>query len=141
MLEVSAKPTDRLDVCAYFGYTDSEIPRMQDACVVGNPVPRVSKRTFNAGTPCRQPLSDGRSGSLRLDFQRIGGTCRDPYNVTSRDRVSLLNLRLGLEAEKWSLTAWSKNLADRKYNAEFSPGGFLWKALPRRYGLDLSYRF
>jgi len=44
------------------------------------------------------------------------------------------------------VTAWSKNLTDTKYNAEFSPGnvggsGFLWRALPRRYGLTLDYRF
>ena len=54
--------------------------------------------------------------------------------------------RLGLEGAKWSLTAWSKNLTDTKYNAEFSPGnvggaGFLWRALPRRYGLTFDYRF
>lgn len=38
-------------------------------------------------------------------------------------------------------TLRSKNLTDKKYNAEFSPGGFLFKALPRRYGLDFGYHF
>ena len=27
------------------------------------------------------------------------------------------------------------------YNAEFSAGGFLWRALPRRYGVDATYKF
>jgi hypothetical protein len=42
---------------------------------------------------------------------------------------------------RWSVTSWSKNLTGKKYNAEFSPGGFLFKALPRRYGVDFNYRF
>jgi outer membrane receptor protein involved in Fe transport len=50
------------------------------------------------------------------------------------------------KGEKWTLTAWSKNLTNKIYNVEFSPGNvggaaFLWRALPRRYGLDLDYRF
>jgi iron complex outermembrane receptor protein len=55
--------------------------------------------------------------------------------------VNLLDLRAGVEGDKWSVMAWSKNLTNEKYNAEFSPGGFLWRALPRRYGVDLNYRF
>ncbi|HVY83392.1 MAG TPA: hypothetical protein VG994_20570, partial [Steroidobacteraceae bacterium] len=65
----------------------------------------------------------------------------DPANSTSRDPVDLLDLRLGLEGESWSVTAWSKNLTNEKYNAEFSPGGFLFRALPRRYGVDFIKRF
>jgi iron complex outermembrane receptor protein len=55
--------------------------------------------------------------------------------------VDLLDLRLGLEGASWSVTAWSKNLTNEKYNAEFSPGGFLFRALPRRYGVDFIKRF
>jgi iron complex outermembrane receptor protein len=32
-------------------------------------------------------------------------------------------------------------LTNKIYNAEFSTGGFLWRALPRRYGVDLTYKF
>jgi iron complex outermembrane recepter protein len=39
------------------------------------------------------------------------------------------------------VTAWSKNLTNKIYNAEFSTGGFLWRALPRRYGVDVTYKF
>ncbi len=101
----------------------------------------MSQSTFNTGAQYRQPLQNGKSATIRLDYQRIGRTWWEPYNVTSRDPVSLVNLRVGFEGDQWSLTAWSKNLTDEKYNAEFSPGGFLFKALPRRYGVDFSYRF
>jgi iron complex outermembrane receptor protein len=61
--------------------------------------------------------------------------------VTSRDPVNLVDLRAGLETARWTVTAWSKNLTDKRYNAEFSAGGFLWRALPRRYGVDFTFKF
>jgi len=39
------------------------------------------------------------------------------------------------------VTGWSQNLGDEEYNAEFSPGGFLFRALPQRYGIEFSYKF
>lgn len=140
-LELTAKATDRLDLYANFGYTDSKITAMADPTVIGNQAPLVSKSTLNLGAQYRQPLREGLNGIARIDFQQIGRTWWEPYNVTSRDPVNLLDARLGVEADKWSITAWSKNLTNKKYNAEFSPGGFLFKAQPRRYGVDFNYRF
>jgi iron complex outermembrane recepter protein len=63
------------------------------------------------------------------------------YNVTSRDPVNLVDARVGVESGRWSVTAWSKNITNTIYNTEFSPGGFLWKAQPRRYGVEARYKF
>jgi iron complex outermembrane recepter protein len=145
-LSITARPTDQLDVYASYGYTDSRITAMADPTVIGNQAPLVSRDTANAGVQYRHPLSDGLTGTMRVDYQNIGRTWWEPYNITSRDPVSLVDLRLGVQGQRWALTAWSKNLTNKIYNAEFSPGnvggsGFLWRALPRRYGLDLDYRF
>jgi iron complex outermembrane receptor protein len=143
-LELTGKPTDRLDLYANFGYTNSRITGMaapSDPTVIGNQAPLVSRDTGGVGAQYRQPVADGLNGTIRLDYQFIGRTWWDPYNVTSRDPVSLVDLRMGLQADHWSVTAWSKNLTNKIYNAEFSPGGFLWRAQPRRYGVDFEYRF
>jgi iron complex outermembrane receptor protein len=145
-LSVTARPTDRIDLYAGFGYTDSRITAMADPTVIGNQAPLVSKDTINAGVQYKQPLADDLTGTVRLDYQQIGRTWWEPYNITSRDPVNLVDLRAGLQGTRWTLTAWSKNLTNKIYNAEFSPGnvggaGFLWRALPRRYGVDLDYRF
>jgi iron complex outermembrane recepter protein len=145
-LSLTYEPIDRLNLYAGFGYTDSRITGMADPSVIGNQAPLVSKNTINAGAQFQQPLGDGLTGTARLDYNEIGRTWWEPYNITSRNPVSLVDLRLGLKAEKWTVTAWSKNLTNKIYNAEFSPGnvggsGFLWRALPRRYGVDLDYRF
>jgi len=140
-LELTARATDRLDLYANFGYTDGKIDRMEDPKVVGNKPPLLTKDTVGAGFQYRQPVVDGINGTLRLDYQMIGRTWWDPYNVTSRDPVNLIDLRAGFEGERWTVTAWSKNLTNKIYNAEFSAGGFLWRALPRRYGVDFTYKF
>jgi iron complex outermembrane receptor protein len=140
-LELTAVATNWLDLYASFGYTDGKITNMEDPTVVGNRPPLLTKDTINAGFQVHQPLADGVNGVLRLDYQMIGTTWWDPYNVTSRDPVDLLDLRAGLEGERWSVTAWSKNLTNKVYNAEFSAGGFLWRAPPRRYGLDFTFKF
>jgi len=139
--EVSAKATDHIDVYANFGYTDSKITHMEDPSVIGNQAPLVTKDTFNAGVQFHQPIRDDLNGLLRIDYQLLGRTWWDPYNVTSRDPVSLVNLRTGIDARRWSLIAWSKNLTNKLYNTEFSTGGFLWRAPPRTYGVDYTYHF
>jgi iron complex outermembrane recepter protein len=141
-LELNARFTDQWTGYVSYGHTDSEITEAPaGSSFKGNEAPLVSRSTLNIGTEFRQPLGNGLNGVLRVDFQEIGRTWWDPANSTSRDPVDLVDLRLGVEGASWSLTAWSKNLTDEKYNAEFSPGGFLFRALPRRYGLDFTKRF
>ncbi len=140
-LELNARPMKALELHAAYGYTNSRITAMEDPSVIGNEAPLVTRDTLNLGATLTQPVADGLDLLLRADLQRIGRTWWEPYNTTSRDPVSLLDARAGVKAENWSLTAWGRNLTDKKYNAEFSPGGFLFRALPRRYGLDFEYRF
>jgi iron complex outermembrane receptor protein len=89
---------------------------------------------------------------IRPDFQVIGDTWWWPDNFTKRSPVELLNLRAGVETDTWSVVAWSRNLTDEEYNAEWSPGpqffpnpgytnNFVFKAQPRTWGVDFTYRF
>jgi iron complex outermembrane receptor protein len=129
----------------FFGaaYTDSEIRSAVDATQVGNQAPLVSKTTLNVGAQFRRPVPFGANTEFvaRVDWRQVGRTWWEPANVTSRDPVDLIDARLGLEGERWSATLWSRNLGDERYNAEFSPGGFVYKAKPRRYGVDVGFRF
>jgi iron complex outermembrane receptor protein len=140
-LELTAKANEFVDLYANFGYTDGVITHMEDPTVVGNRPPLLTKDTINSGVQFHHPVGDGLTGTVRLDYNLIGRTWWDPYDVTSRDPVSLVDLRAGLEAAQWTITAWSKNLTNKIYNAEFSTGGFLWRAEPRRYGVDFTFKF
>ena len=140
-LELNARPTNWLDLYVNYGYNYGSITGMEDPRVIGNKPPLLTQDTVNAGIQVHEPIGDGLRGIARLDYQMLGRTWWDPYNVTSRNPVNLIDLRAGVEADRWSLTAWSKNLTNKLYNAEFSPGGFLWRAPPRRYGLDFGFKF
>jgi iron complex outermembrane receptor protein len=140
-IELNARLTDRFDFYLAYGYTDSEITNMEDPSVKGNEAPLVSRYTANAGLQYRQPLGDALDLTLRVDYNKIGETWWDPYNVTSRDPIDLVDARISLGGENWTATAWGKNLNDEEYNTEFSPGGFLFKALPQRYGVEFQYKF
>ncbi|MGC1459923.1 MAG: TonB-dependent receptor [Steroidobacteraceae bacterium] len=140
-LELTAKASEYVDLYANFGVTDGVITHMEDPTVVGRRPPLLTKDTINSGIQYHQPIADGLVGSVRVDYNFIGRTWWDPYNVTARDPVNLFDLRAGLEGSHWTVTAWSKNLTNTRYNAEFSAGGFLWRAEPRRYGVDFTFKF
>jgi iron complex outermembrane receptor protein len=153
-LGLQAQVTDGLEVYLRGGYTDSEIKESQrDPNDVGNQAPLVTEYTINVGALWRIPLgASDWDFFIRPDYQVIGPTWWYPDNFTERSSVELLNLRAGLESENWSLVAWSKNLTDEDYNAEWSPGpigfpsagytnNFVFKAQPQVWGVDLTYRF
>jgi iron complex outermembrane receptor protein len=141
-LDGVAQLSDALSVNFGLGFTDGEITAHAAAAAVGNTPPLVSDYTANLGVQYLAPLGgSGLDLRVRTDLQRIGDTYWEPFNTTVRDPVDLVDLRIGVEGDNWALTAWSKNLFDEDYNAEFSPGGFLFKALPQRYGVELSRSF
>ena len=153
--DATAAVADGLDLFAGVGYTDSEIRESdRSPADVGNQAPLVSEYTLNLGGQYVRPIAawSGVNAFIRLDYERIGPTYWYPDNYTVRAPVDLVNLRFGVEGDKWSVTAWSKNLNDEEYNAEWSPGpmffpspgynnNFVFKAQPRTFGVDVSYRF
>lgn len=141
-LDATAFLTTGLQVNFGFGYTDSKIKEFADPTVVGNEAPLISRYTFNLGVQYSTDLGDsGLTGTARADYRRIGKTWFDIQNSTVRDPLDLVDIRLGVEGEGWNLSAYSDNLFNKKYNAEFSPGGFVFKGRPRRYGLEYGMKF
>ena len=156
-LDGSIRLTDDLQVVAGFGYTDSKVKQYYHDTApqydfrIGEPAPLVSKYTFDLGVQYKPRLTDKLTGLVRVDYNRIGRTYfweSDPNvvgvgapPVISRNPVDLVDARVGVETSDWTLVVWAKNLNNAIYNAEYSPGGFVFKALPRRWGVDLTKRF
>jgi len=68
------------------------------------------------------------------------------YGKGRRDAYDTINLRISLEAENWTVTAWGNNILDEEYLEEVIPapefgGYFIHPAKGKRYGLDISYNF
>lgn len=140
-LDALLRPAPWVQFNAAVGYTWSEIKEFADPTVIGNELPLISRYTYNLGAQFTPELSDGLDGLFRVDYRRTGRTWWEPYNTTSRNPVDLVDARLGISTDQWSLTGFASNLFNEKYNAEFSPGGFVFKARPRIYGVEATYSF
>jgi iron complex outermembrane receptor protein len=140
-LDALLRPAPWIQLNAAVGYTWSEIKAFPDSVVIGNELPLISRYTYNLGAQFTPELSDGLNGLFRVDYRRTGRTWWEPYNTTSRDPVDLVDARLGVSGDNWSLTGFASNLFNEKYNAEFSPGGFVFKARPRIYGVEATFSF
>jgi iron complex outermembrane receptor protein len=141
-LEASAEVLPNLDINAAIGVTDSEIKAFPDPTVIGNEAPQISRYTMNLGVQYAGPISDTLDGLLRIDYRRIGRTWWEPFNTTSRDPVDLVDARAGVTFDNGvSITAFAQNLFNEIYNAEFSPGGFVFRARPQRYGFEVGFKF
>jgi iron complex outermembrane receptor protein len=160
--------TDFLTLYGGVGLMDSEIERNDHRPLSeGNDVPQAPDTTGNLGAELAFPLGNQLELVSRLDWQYTGemwfhtlqgeqtptiwnaffgpGFNQD-FSESARDSFSLLNLRVGVEAENWSVTAWGRNLADEEYLQELIPtpefgGSFVHPSALRSYGVDFSYRF
>ncbi len=85
----------------------------------------------------------GDRSQANLDF--LGDRSQD-FSKTKRDAYDTLNLRIGLEGENWSATAWGRNITDEQYLEEVIPaaefgGSFIHPAAKATYGVEFSYSF
>ena len=141
-LEATAEVLPDFDINAAIGVTDSEILEFPDTSVIGNKAPQVSNYTFNLGAQYAGAISDSVDGLVRIDYRRTGKTWWEPFNTTVRQPVDIVDARAGVTlANGVSFTAFAANLFDETYNAEFSPGGFVFRARPRRFGFEVGYQF
>jgi iron complex outermembrane receptor protein len=149
--ELNASLSDNLTLNLGVAMMDSEITAdAQIPYVVGQEVPLVSDYTLNLGLNYTKPLSNGLEFFVRGDLRSIGDTYwgpgdpatvgQLPWNETVRDPVNVVDARIGVQADDWSVTFWAKNLFDEEYNDEFSHP-FVWKAQPQRWGLQYSKSF
>ena len=68
------------------------------------------------------------------------------YSLTRRDAYETVDLRVGLQDERWSVTLFAENLTDEKYLEEniTAPefgGSFIHPGSLRRAGIELGVRF
>ncbi|MCS6987560.1 MAG: TonB-dependent receptor [Sphingomonadaceae bacterium] len=142
---------------------------------VGNKSPYTADYTVNLGGQASLPLDDGLRLTGRVDWRYTGPTWfhtvqaqekptlfsgllpgsalqlpgfvgNAEYSVSRREAFGVLNLRVGLETDRWSLAAFAENLLDRRYLAEVIPavefgGSFVSPGARRLVGVEAGLRF
>jgi len=131
------------DIVAAYGITDTEINEYSlDPSSEGNKLFNVPDFTFNLGGQYRGSIVDQIDGFIRVDYERRGSQFGTPANLSERDPITLVNLRLGIEDtdDSWSLVAEVTNATDEEYNSQYV-NGFAYAAATRIWSLGYTYNF
>jgi iron complex outermembrane receptor protein len=167
-LAANALVTDNFSLSAGFAFTDSEIDRNAlRPETAGNKSPYTPEWTANLAGNLDFPITGDMNFIASVIVSAVGPTwfhtMQDDDNVTlnelffpglgtanyartERDTYTTIDLRLGLQGERWSLVAFAKNITDEEYLEEVIPaiefgGSFVHPGSLRRAGLEFSYNF
>jgi iron complex outermembrane receptor protein len=175
-LNVNAEILDGWSVYAAGNVTESEIKENASRPVtVGNKSPYTADYTINIGTQLDLPINDRIDFVTRADYRITGPTWfhtlqddTNPtlfsgllpgsalmlpaevgdadYSISQRDAFGIMDLRVGIEGERWSVIAYAENLFNEKYlnevitAVEFG-GSFISPGGRQRFGVELGYKF
>jgi len=153
-ISLAARPTRELTVGATYGYIDATYPSYPNATSTGadysgNRLPRAPRHNASLSLQYERPLTDGLSLFARGEASYRSKVYFTAENLYSQDPVTLLNARLGLQADggKWGAYLWVRNLTNRDYviykeAGAIVPGQIIESvAAPRTFGLELRTRF
>lgn len=175
-LNVDARIVKGWTLTGAFNYTDSEIRKNSSRPdTVGNKSPYTPDYTINLGSVQEVPVGDRVKLLFRADYRITGPTWfhtvqdqtkatifsallpisalqlpaavgNADYTIARRKAFGVLDLRLGLEGERWKATLFATNALDEKYLNEVIPaiefgGSFISPGARRLYGLELGYKF
>ncbi len=155
-LEVTALPTDSLQVDFAFGYTNSEIKEYEDVQgvlvppeeILGSKVPGAPVWTLNLGVQHTAALSSSLDLVSRLDYEHRDKTYWTLDNLDTQEAYDLVNLSFSLERENWAARLFVNNLLDEQYIEWFFAARFIglpadiaWPSAPRQVGLEFTYRY
>ncbi|RNJ63558.1 MAG: TonB-dependent receptor [Porphyrobacter sp. IPPAS B-1204] len=175
-LNLTAEILDGWTVFGSANVTESEIIENASRPVTeGNKSPYTADYTLNFGTQLDLPVSNSVDFVTRADYRITGPTWfhtlqddTNPtlfsgllpgsalalpavvgdadYSVSQRDAFGVVDLRIGLEGEQWSITAFAENLFNEKYlnevitAVEFG-GSFISPGARQRFGVEFGYKF
>lgn len=175
-LNLTVEPVDGWTVFGSANVTESEIiANASRPVTVGNNSPYTADYTINLGTQLDLPVTDSLNFVTRADYRITGPTWfhtlqddTNPtlfsgllpgsalalpaavgdadYSVSRRDAFGVMDLRVGVEGDNWSLTAYAENLFNEKYlnevitAVEFG-GSFISPGGRQRFGVELGYKF
>lgn len=154
--------TPRWSIFASGNVTNSRIQKNRSRpYTVGNKSPTTPDYTINAGTQILEPITDTLRMLGRVDVRVTGptpfGTVQDNtvptafgldanYKNSTRSTYTLVNARLGIETDRWSLAMFANNLFDKHYlnDVVIAPefgGDFVAPGQLRRWGLEGTFKF
>jgi outer membrane receptor protein involved in Fe transport len=162
--EIAAKfaPTDRLTVSLTAAYTDAKLTANTDppneipvvGGMDGDPLPYVPEWSFGLSGDYEWPVMGDATAYVGGTYGYTGDrpsafNNRDSNgNIREADAYNLVNLRGGLETDRWSVEVFGKNLTDARGSNSTGGAGSLPNGAtsigliqPRTYGVSVGMKF
>ena len=162
-LELQARPTEALTLSASASYVDARIDQFTGvsesgvaANFAGTAMPYTPKEQYAASANYEVPLRGDLSGFLggsatyqSSTYSIIGGNINPTGAYPTGaplfriDGYTLVNLRLGVESDKWRVFLWGKNVFDKYYwnSVNASNDAIVrYAGMPATYGITASYK-
>ncbi len=161
-LEISAIPVKGLQLDGSFGYNATEykafnlkrvnyVTNVESTTPIGNnSLSNAPKHTIFFGAQYEYPLSQKLKAVVRGEVRNIGSYYTDIQNRIKQPDYTLVNSRVGLSLDKYSLFFWIQNLNNERYLAYGNPDSSpefgsrnraVRIAQPRTFGITLSAKF
>ena len=100
-------------------YTDARLTDATPASVGGEPgdrLPGVARWGISAGAEYKRPVFTAYQGFVAADWRFTGNRYSDFVVGSPRQEIpsfNMIDLRAGLEAARWSVTLYAKNVANK----------------------------
>jgi len=147
-LDMTARPTDNLDLTAAFGFVDTSIKRfLAEPTSEGNSSPQSPEYTASFTAQYTVPLTSEFDLRAYGSYVRRGRIFWDAANTLKTPPKDIINLRLFLETESWEIGGYVNNLTNARYPTQaladsFGPDANARVASPKRqYGVQGTFRF
>ena len=160
-LEVTARPTDSLDVNLGLSLLHTEYdefvtqdptqPSVPSVNLAGNELPRAPDVAATLGVAYTHPFFSIGSIVYRIDYRYQSRSYFNAFNRSRSDQppLNLVDARVAVTSndERWEVAVYGKNLTDKLYYATIlesaveigRPFGIM--AAPRTWGAQLAYHF
>lgn len=160
-LELQARPAAGLDLALAAGYNDGELTQDTPGAPAGpNPgfkgdrLPGVPRLNLAASAQYTFPLSSGGlDGFGRVDYSYTGDSTTTFNDLSTAnglpshfnpDAYGLLNLRLGVQNERWTAALFVENATDERAQLLIDNAGVterITRNRPRTFGMNVRYNF
>ena len=148
--DITVRLLPGLTLSGSVGWLDAKITEVNAGSnlIVGSPLPKSPKNSMNLAAEYSVPLSVDKTLTTRIAWHRLGDNYLDINRRPAglQPAYSLIDASVGLDVDRWSLSIWGKNLADKRYLtvANLFPNGAAGPVLygtPRTFGMTATMRF
>ena len=156
-LEISALPLKGLQLDGSFGFNPTEykgfdLKRVNfgtgietTTAIGGNKLSNAPSHTLFFGAQYEYAINKNVKAVIRGEIRNLGKQYTDIQNQIEQPTYTLLNSRIGLTSNQYSLFIWGQNLSNVRYLAYGNPDSSFGRqarmAQPRTVGITLSAKF